>query len=142
MLFSVNWLAVIMPLFLAQYILAIFTLTRLALARLPIRCYVVWNIVILRRLGRLSRVLLRAPQTDRRQDHRGRGRKSGRRTNERGKRGRTTEHNGNIRRDRRPNGGRTRRYATIKKTATFGRRFYKFWESCSYMQAANKFFNG
>ena len=47
MLFSVNWLAVIMPLSLAQYILAIFTLTRLALARLPIRCYVVWNIVIL-----------------------------------------------------------------------------------------------
>lgn len=47
MLFSINWLAVVMPLFLVQYILAIFTLTRLALARLPIRCYVVWNIVIL-----------------------------------------------------------------------------------------------
>lgn len=47
MTLSVQPLVVILPLFLAQYILAIFTLTRLALARLPIKIYAVWNIVIL-----------------------------------------------------------------------------------------------
>ena len=47
MLFSVQWLSIVLPLLLVQYILAIFTLTRLALARLPIKIYVVWNLVIL-----------------------------------------------------------------------------------------------
>lgn len=38
---------IILPLLLVQYVLAIFTLTRLALARLPMRYYVVWNLTIL-----------------------------------------------------------------------------------------------
>lgn len=48
MIASVNPIVgIILPLLLVQYVLAIFTLTRLALARLPIRYYVVWNIVVL-----------------------------------------------------------------------------------------------
>lgn len=39
-------LMIILPLFFAQYILAIFALTRLALARMG-RKYLVWNIVIM-----------------------------------------------------------------------------------------------
>lgn len=47
MLFAVHPLVIVLPLFLVQYMLAIFTLTRLALARLPVKYYVVWNICIL-----------------------------------------------------------------------------------------------
>lgn len=48
MIASVNPIVgIILPLLLVQYVLAIFTLTRLALARLPMRYYVVWNIVVL-----------------------------------------------------------------------------------------------
>lgn len=42
-----NPLVIILPLFLAQYLLAIVALTRLALCRLPMRKYLVWNLVIL-----------------------------------------------------------------------------------------------
>ena len=45
-LFSVRPLVVLLPLVVAQYVLAIFALTRLAMCRLPAKKYVVWNIAI------------------------------------------------------------------------------------------------
>ena len=45
-LLSVRPLAVLLPLVVAQYALAVFALTRLALCRLPAKKYIVWNIAV------------------------------------------------------------------------------------------------
>ena len=45
-LFAVKPLAVILPVFLVQYAVAVFALTRLALCGFPAKKYVLWNISI------------------------------------------------------------------------------------------------